>query len=116
MEKWDEQRQLHLFSYPFYYIEYGIAQLGALQLWLQYQKNPQTALDNYARSMRLGGSRPLPELFEAGEMAFDLGSTTVEGLIDAVRTELDGVARLIGKLRRHRKWMGRTQCRRGHRA
>ena len=91
-EEWRKvgwQRQLHLFSYPFYYIEYGIAQLGALQLWLQYQKNPQTALDNYARSMRLGGSRPLPELFEAGEMSFDLGSTTVEGLIDAVRTEPD---------------------------
>ena len=91
-EEWRKvgwQRQLHLFSYPFYYIEYGIAQLGALQLWLQYQKNPQTALDNYARSMRLGGSRPLPELFEAGEMSFDLGSTTVQGLIDAVRTELD---------------------------
>ena len=83
------QRQLHLFSYPFYYIEYGIAQLGALQLWLQYQKNPQTALDNYAKSMRLGGSSPLPELFEAGEMSFDLGNSTVQGLIDAVRAELD---------------------------
>ena len=62
-EEWRKvgwQRQLHLFSYPFYYIEYGIAQLGALQLWLQYQKNPQTALSNYAKSMRLGGSRPLP--------------------------------------------------------
>ena len=78
-----------MFSYPFYYIEYGIAQLGALQLWLQYQKNPQTALDNYAKSMRLGGSRPLPELFEAGEMSFDLGNSTVQGLIDAVRAELD---------------------------
>ena len=91
-EEWRKvgwQRQLHLFSYPFYYIEYGIAQLGALQLWLQYQKSPQTALDNYAKSMRLGGSRPLPELFEAGEMSFDLGNSTVQGLIDAVRTELD---------------------------
>ena len=63
--------------------------LGALHLWLQYQKNPQTALDNYAKSMRLGGSRPLPELFEAGEMSFDLGNSTVQGLIDAVRAELD---------------------------
>ena len=91
-EEWRKvgwQRQLHLFSYPFYYIEYGIAQLGALQLWLQYQKNPQNALDNYAKSMRLGGSRPLPELFEAGEMSFDLGNSTVQGLIDAVRAELD---------------------------
>ncbi len=91
-EEWRKvgwQRQLHLFSYPFYYIEYGIAQLGALQLWLQYQKNPQTALDNYAKCMKLGGSRPLPELFEAGEMSFDLGNATVQGLIDAVRSELD---------------------------
>tara|TARA_Y100001968_G_scaffold80602_1_gene71707 strand:+ start:863 stop:2503 length:1641 start_codon:yes stop_codon:yes gene_type:complete len=81
-EEWRKvgwQRQLHLFSYPFYYIEYGIAQLGALQLWLQYRKNPQTALDNYAKSMRLGGSRPLPELFEAGKMSFDLGNSTVQG-------------------------------------
>ena len=83
------QRQLHLFSYPFYYIEYGIAQLGALQLWLQYQEEPKKALENYAKSMRLGGSRPLPQLFEAGQMSFDLGNSTVQGLIDAVRNELD---------------------------
>ena len=82
------QRQLHLFSYPFYYIEYGIAQLGALQMWLQYKESPEMALSNYAKSMRLGGSRPLPNLFEAGGMSFDLGRSTVEGLIDAVRDEL----------------------------
>ena len=82
------QRQLHLFSYPFYYIEYGIAQLGALQMWLQYKESPEMALSNYAKSMRLGGSRPLPNLFEAGGMSFDLGKSTVQGLIDAVRDEL----------------------------
>jgi oligoendopeptidase F len=82
------QKQLHLFSYPFYYIEYGIAQLGALQMWLQYRKNPEKALANYANSMRKGGSRPLPNLFEAGEMSFDFGQSTVQGLIDAVRDEL----------------------------
>ncbi len=82
------QRQLHLFSYPFYYIEYGIAQLGALQMWLQYKENPAEALANYATAMKLGGSRPLPNLFEAGGMKFDLGRSTVQGLIDAVRDEL----------------------------
>ena len=82
------QKQLHLFSYPFYYIEYGIAQLGALQMWLQYRENPDEALANYATAMRLGGSRPLPNLFEAGGMKFDLGQATVQGLIDAVRNEL----------------------------
>jgi oligoendopeptidase F len=82
------QKQLHLFSYPFYYIEYGIAQLGALQMWLQYRGDPDKALENYATAMRLGGSRPLPNLFEAGGMTFDLGQSTVQGLIDAVRSEL----------------------------
>ena len=82
------QKQLHLFSYPFYYIEYGIAQLGALQLWLQYRESPEKALNNYANSMKMGGSRPLPDLFEAGEMNFDFGQSTVQGLIDAVRDEL----------------------------
>ena len=82
------QKQLHLFSYPFYYIEYGIAQLGALQMWLQYRESPDKALTNYATAMRLGGSRPLPDLFEAGGMQFNLGRSTVQGLIDAVRNEL----------------------------
>ena len=82
------QKQLHLFSYPFYYIEYGIAQLGALQMWLQYREDPKKALENYATAMKLGGSRPLPNLFEAGGMTFDLGQSTVQGLIDAVRDEL----------------------------
>ena len=82
------QKQLHLFSYPFYYIEYGIAQLGALQMWLQYRNDAEMALANYANAMRLGGSKPLPELFEAGGMEFDLGHSTVQGLIDAVRDEL----------------------------
>ena len=85
------QRQLHLFSYPFYYIEYGIAQLGALQMWLQYREKPEMALANYATAMRLGGSRPLPNLFEAGGMQFDLGRPTVQGLIDAVRDELSSL-------------------------
>ncbi|MEE2747018.1 MAG: M3 family oligoendopeptidase [Candidatus Thermoplasmatota archaeon] len=90
-EEWRKvgwQKQIHLFSYPFYYIEYGIAQLGALQMWLQYRENPDEALSNYANAMRLGGSRPLPNLFSAGGMNFDFGRTTVQGLIDAVREEL----------------------------
>jgi len=90
-EDWREvgwQKQIHLFSYPFYYIEYGIAQLGALQMWLQYRDNPSLALENYANAMRLGGSRPLPELFEAGRMKFDFGGDTVQVLIDAVRENL----------------------------
>ena len=83
------QRQLHLFEVPFYYIEYGIAQLGALQLWLQYKQNPTKAIDNYTRAMALGGSRPLPELFAAAQLTFDFGPETMKRLMDEVQAELN---------------------------
>ncbi len=82
------QRQLHLFEVPFYYIEYGIAQLGALQLWLQYKQDPTKAIANYTRAMSLGGSRPLPELFAAAELTFDFGPATMKRLMDEVQAEL----------------------------
>ncbi|QOI99644.1 MAG: M3 family oligoendopeptidase [Phycisphaeraceae bacterium] len=84
------QRQLHLFSHPFYYIEYGIAQLGALQLWLlSLEKGPAHAVDAYLRAMSLGGSRPLPDLFRAAGLTFDFGPSTVGRLVDRVEQELD---------------------------
>jgi len=83
------QRQLHLFEVPFYYIEYGIAQLGALQLWLQYKHDPAKAIANYTRAMSLGGSRPLPELFAAAELTFDFGPETMKRLMDEVQKELE---------------------------
>jgi oligoendopeptidase F len=82
------QRQLHLFSVPFYYIEYGIAQLGALQLWLQARRDQRKALSNYFAALSLGGSRPLPELFAAAELKFDFGPDTVRSLMDEVKREL----------------------------
>jgi oligoendopeptidase F len=82
------QRQLHLFSVPLYYIEYGIAQLGALQLWLQSRRDQSRALANYRKALALGGSRPLPELFGAAELKFDFGPDTMRGLMAEVRDEL----------------------------
>ena len=83
------QRQGHLFGSPFYYIEYGIAQLGALQLWLRsLQDGEPAAITDYLNALRLGGSRPLPELFAAANLAFDFGPETVERLIDRVELEL----------------------------
>ena len=81
-------RQLHLFTYPFYYIEYGIAQLGALQVWLQSLDSIDKALENYAHSMKLGGSKPLPDLFGAAELEFSFDPNTVQRLIDAVQLKL----------------------------
>ena len=59
------QRQLHLYRVPFYYIEYGIAQVGALQVWLNWRNKGAPALAAWREALALGGSRPLPELFTA---------------------------------------------------
>ncbi len=83
------QRQGHLFGSPFYYIEYGIAQLGALGLWLKgLEEGPEAALRAYKRSMSLGGSRPLPELFAAADLPFDFGPDTVGRLVERAETEM----------------------------
>lgn len=87
------QRQLHLFEVPFYYVEYGIAQLGALQLWLQSRVDEKRAIANYVTAMRLGGSRPLPELFAAADLTFDFGPDTMKRLMDAVQEELERLPR-----------------------
>jgi oligoendopeptidase F len=81
-------RQLHLFEVPFYYIEYGIAQLGALQLWMNAQDDASVALEAYRSALRLGGARPLPELFNAAGLKFDFGPVTVARLANALRAEL----------------------------
>lgn len=84
------QRQLHLFTHPFYYIEYGIAQLGALQLWLtSLEKGERAAVDFYLAGLRLGGSKPLPDLFKAAGLKFDFGRETVARLVDRVERELE---------------------------
>jgi len=84
------QRQGHLFGAPFYYVEYGIAQLGALGLWLMsLEQGVDTALGAYKRAMTLGGSKALPALFEAADLPFDFGPDTVGRLVDRVETEMD---------------------------
>jgi oligoendopeptidase F len=82
-------RQLHLFSHPFYYIEYGIAQLGALQLWMKAQSDPHQAIEHYRAALRLGGTRPLPELFAAAGISFDFSATMLRPLMAAVAEELE---------------------------
>lgn len=84
-------RQLHLFHVPFYYIEYGIAQLGSLQLWLKSKQDPKQALANYKAALKLGGTRTLPELFATAGLTFDFSIRTIEPLMNAVREELDSL-------------------------
>lgn len=86
------QRQLHLFGVPFYYIEYGIAQLGALQLWLRSRRDSASALAGYKKALSLGGSRPLPALFEAAGLRFDFGPEMMRELQREVEQELSRTA------------------------
>jgi len=85
------QRQLHLFEVPFYYIEYGIAQLGAIGLWMQYKKEPQQALQNYINSLSLGGTKTLPELYKAAGLKFDFSPAHIKTLMEFVNEELEKV-------------------------
>lgn len=82
------QRQLHLFDVPFYYVEYGIAQLGAMQIWLRAQEDSRQALADYRHSLALGGRRPLPELFETAGTRFDFSEQTLRPLMEAASTEI----------------------------
>ncbi|WP_407524714.1 M3 family oligoendopeptidase [Lacibacter sp. MH-610] len=83
------QRQLHLFEVPFYYIEYGIAQLGAIGLWMQFKQNQQQALNNYINALSLGGTKTLPELYAAAGLKFDFSPEHIKTLMEFVRTEMD---------------------------
>lgn len=82
------QRQLHLFEVPFYYIEYGIAQLAAIGMWKQYRENPAAALQNYTDALAQGGTLTLPELYGKAGLSFDFSSETIRDLMEMVRKEL----------------------------
>jgi oligoendopeptidase F len=82
------QRQLHLYEVPFYYIEYGIAQLGAIGLWMQYKKDKSKAIENYTHSLSLGGTRTLPELYSAAGLKFDLSPDHIKTLMEFVDEEM----------------------------
>lgn len=82
------QRQLHLYEVPFYYIEYGIAQLGAIGLWMQFKENRQQALDHYIKALSLGGTRTLPELYAAAGLQFNFTPEYIRNLMAFVHNEL----------------------------
>ena len=83
------QRQLHLFEVPFYYIEYGIAQLGAIGMWMQYQQNPSAALENYMNTLALGGTKTLPELYQTAGIEFNFSPNYVKNLMDFTNAQLE---------------------------
>jgi oligoendopeptidase F len=78
------QKQLHLFEVPFYYIEYGIAQLGAIAMWRQYRQNQEQALDNYMKALSLGYTKTLKELYTTAGIKFDFSAGYIKELADFV--------------------------------
>jgi oligoendopeptidase F len=85
------QRQLHLFEVPFYYIEYGIAQLGAIGLWKQFKENKDKAVQNYLNALKLGGTRTLPELYEAAGLQFNFSPDYISELMIFVKDEMEKI-------------------------
>ncbi len=83
------QKQLHLFEVPFYYIEYGIAQLGAIGMWMQYKKDPEKALDNYMKALSYGGTKTLPELYKTAGLTFDFSPSYIKTLMDFVSQQME---------------------------
>jgi oligoendopeptidase F len=83
------QRQLHLYEVPFYYIEYGIAQLGAIGMYKQYKQNAQQAIDNYCNALSLGATKTLPELYQTAGLEFDLSPSKIKELIDFIWNEME---------------------------
>jgi oligoendopeptidase F len=82
-------QQPHFFGSPFYYIEYGIAQLGALQVWRNSLRDPQDAVRNYRGALALGATKPLPDLFKAAGARLMFDSEGMKELITVVEEELE---------------------------
>jgi oligoendopeptidase F len=83
------QKQLHVFELPFYYIEYGIAQLGAIAIWKNYKENPEKAVQQYLDALALGYTKPMNEIYETAGIKFDFSSSYIKELASFVKAELD---------------------------
>ncbi len=83
------QKQLHIFEVPFYYIEYAIAQLGAIAVWKNYKENPEKGLSNYMEALKLGYTKDMKTIYETAGIEFNFSSDYIKELMDFVKSELD---------------------------
>jgi oligoendopeptidase F len=83
------QKQLHLYEVPFYYIEYGMAQLGAIAMWRSYKQLGEQGLDNYMDALKLGYTKTIGEIYETAGIKFDFSASYVKELADFVKEELE---------------------------
>nr|WP_294895174.1 M3 family oligoendopeptidase [uncultured Pedobacter sp.] len=82
------QKQLHIFEVPFYYIEYAIAQLGAIAVWKNYKENPEKGLANYIAALKLGYTKNIKEIYKTAGIEFNFSAVYIKELMDFVKTEL----------------------------
>jgi len=82
-------QQLHIFEVPFYYIEYGMAQLGALSIYMNYRQNKQKALQQYQNFLNLGYTRSVKEIYKTAGISFDFSEERIRTLVDFVSEELE---------------------------
>ncbi len=82
------QKQLHIFEVPFYYIEYGIAQLGAIAVWKNYKENPEKGLSNYMEALKLGYTKSIKEIYKTAGIEFNFSVSYIEELVLFVENEL----------------------------
>jgi oligoendopeptidase F len=85
------QKQLHIFEVPFYYIEYGMAQLGAIAVWKNYKENPEKGLQQYLDALKLGYTKTIKEIYETAGIKFDFSAGYVKDLAEFVKGELDKI-------------------------
>ena len=85
------QRQLHLFQVPFYYIEYGMAQLGAIAMWRNFKKDPATGLHNYMEALKLGYTRSIGDIYQQGGIRFDFSQTYIHELAGFVKNQMEQI-------------------------
>jgi oligoendopeptidase F len=85
------QKQLHLYEVPFYYIEYGMAQLGAVAVWRNFRENSAKGLQGYQNALKLGYMKSIPEIYKAANIKFDFSRSYIRELMDFVRRELNKI-------------------------
>ncbi len=85
------QRQLHLYEVPFYYIEYGMAQLGAIAIWREFILKGEEALDNYIEALKLGYTKSISKIYETAGIKFDFSAPYVRELAEFIKIELSKI-------------------------
>ena len=85
------QKQLHLYEVPFYYIEYGMAQLGAIAIWREFILNEDKAIDNYIKSLKLGYTKSISEIYETAGVRFNFSRNYVKELASFIKSEINNL-------------------------